>query len=43
MFPDWAAQVIGGFCALIGVFILALPVPIVVNRYSAECREELDV
>ena len=25
-------QVIGGFCALIGVFILALPVPIVVNR-----------
>ena len=25
-------QIIGGFCALIGVFILALPVPIVVNR-----------
>ena len=27
-------QIIGGFCALIGVFILALPVPIVVNRYQ---------
>lgn len=27
-------QVIGGFCALIGVFILALPVPIVVNRFA---------
>ena len=26
-------QTIGGFCALLGVFILALPVPIVVNRY----------
>ena len=25
-------QLIGGLCALIGVFILALPVPIVVNR-----------
>merc|ERR1711892_657975 len=28
-------QIIGGFCALIGVFILALPVPIVVNRFTA--------
>lgn len=27
-------QTIGGFCALLGVFILALPVPIVVNRYT---------
>jgi hypothetical protein len=25
-------QAIGGFCALIGIFVLALPVPIVVNR-----------
>lgn len=25
---------IGGFCALLGVFILALPVPIVVNRFT---------
>merc|ERR1712038_324788 len=30
----WAGQIIGGFCALIGVFILALPVPIVVNRFA---------
>jgi len=27
-------KVIGAFCALLGVFILALPVPIVVNRFS---------
>ena len=31
-------QVIGGFCALIGVFILALPVPIVVNRSDNKPR-----
>lgn len=31
---SFAGQVIGGFCALIGVFILALPVPIVVNRFA---------
>merc|ERR1712038_441707 len=30
----WAGQLIGGLCALIGVFILALPVPIVVNRFA---------
>jgi len=30
----FAGQIIGGFCALIGVFILALPVPIVVNRFA---------
>ncbi|XP_023341581.1 potassium voltage-gated channel subfamily B member 1, partial [Eurytemora carolleeae] len=29
-----AGKLIGGFCALLGVFILALPVPIVVNRFT---------
>ena len=26
-------KLVGGFCALSGVFILTLPIPIVVNRY----------
>ena len=31
--PDTAVgQLIGALCALLGVFILALPVPIIVNR-----------
>ena len=32
-FWKFSPQLIGGLCALIGVFILALPVPIVVNRW----------
>jgi len=34
-------QLIGGFCALIGVFILALPVPIVVNSFSANYKNRI--
>merc|ERR1711892_1485987 len=30
----YIGKMIGGLCALIGVFILALPVPIVVNRFQ---------
>merc|ERR1719474_720665 len=28
-------QIIGGLCSLLAVFILALPVPIIVNRFEA--------
>ena len=27
-------KLVGGFCALSGVFILTLPIPIVVNRWA---------
>jgi hypothetical protein len=30
----YIGQAIGGFMALVGVFVLALPVPIVVNRFA---------
>ena len=30
-------KLIGGLCALCGIFILTLPIPIVVNRYDATC------
>lgn len=28
-------EMVGGMCALLGVFILTLPLPIVVNSFSA--------
>jgi len=34
-------QIIGGFCALIGVFILALPVPIVVNSFASNYKNRV--
>eukprot|EP00091_Calanus_sinicus_P011399 TRINITY_DN25853_c0_g1_i1.p2 TRINITY_DN25853_c0_g1~~TRINITY_DN25853_c0_g1_i1.p2 ORF type:complete len:106 (+),score=3.26 TRINITY_DN25853_c0_g1_i1:143-460(+) len=37
----FAGQVIGGFCALIGVFILALPVPIVVNSFASNYKNRV--
>lgn len=37
----WAGQIIGGFCALIGVFILALPVPIVVNSFASNYKNRV--
>ena len=30
-------KLIGGLCALCGIFILTLPIPIVVNRYDSTC------
>jgi len=36
-----AGKMIGGFCALLGVFILALPVPIVVNSFSTNYKNRL--
>jgi len=37
----WAGQLIGGLCALIGVFILALPVPIVVNSFASNYKNRV--
>merc|ERR1719270_2194606 len=37
----FAGQIIGGFCALIGVFILALPVPIVVNSFASNYKNRV--
>jgi len=34
-------KLIGGLCALIGVFILALPVPIVVNSFSSNYKNRV--
>ena len=31
---DWSLQAIGCLCGLLAIFIVALPVPIVVNRYQ---------
>ena len=28
----FSVQIVGGICALVAVFLLALPVPIIVNR-----------
>lgn len=40
--PDSAVgQLIGGFCALLGVFILALPVPIIVNSFSENYKNRV--
>jgi len=37
----YAGQLIGGLCALLGVFILALPVPIVVNSFAANYKNRV--
>ena len=34
-------KAIGGFCALAGVFILTLPVPIVVNSFASYYKNRL--
>ena len=34
-------KVIGGFCALSGIFILTLPIPIVVNSFVAYYKNRL--
>ena len=34
-------QVVGGLCALVGVFILTLPIPIVVNSFAAYYKNRL--
>ena len=34
-------QVTGGFCALLGVFILTLPIPIVVNSFASYYKNRL--
>jgi len=40
--PDTAVgQLIGGICALLGVFILALPVPIIVNSFSENYKNRV--
>lgn len=37
----YIGQAIGGFMALVGVFVLALPVPIVVNSFSSNYKNRL--
>ena len=34
-------RLIGGFCALTGIFILTLPIPIVVNSFASFYRNRL--
>lgn len=34
-------KLLGGFCALLGVFILTLPIPIVVNSFSEIYKNRL--
>ena len=34
-------QVTGGFCALLGVFIMTLPIPIVVNSFASYYKNRL--
>ena len=34
-------KAIGGFCAIVGVFILTLPVPIVVNSFASYYKNRL--
>ena len=34
-------KVTGGFCALLGVFILTLPIPIVVNSFASYYKNRL--
>ena len=36
-----AGKAIGGFCAIVGVFILTLPVPIVVNSFASYYKNRL--
>ena len=34
-------QIVGGLCALVGVFILSLPVPIVVNSFASVYKNQM--
>lgn len=34
-------KVVGGLCALVGVFILTLPIPIVVNSFASYYKNRL--
>ena len=34
-------KVVGGFCALVGIFILTLPIPIVVNSFASYYKNRL--
>ena len=38
---DLSGKLIGGFCALSGVFILTLPIPIVVNSFAQFYKNRL--
>lgn len=40
--PDTVVgQLIGGLCALLGVFIIALPVPIIVNSFTENYKNRV--
>ena len=38
----FAGKLTGGLCALLGVFILTLPIPIVVNSYASYYKNRWD-
>ena len=40
--PDtFLGKVVGGLCALVGIFILTLPIPIVVNSFASYYKNRL--
>ena len=41
LFQTLLGQVFGGFCALVGVFTLTLPLPIVVNSFAGCYKNRL--
>ena len=40
-FQSFLGKFIGGFCALVGVFTITLPIPIVVNSFSGFYKNRL--
>ena len=40
-FQTFFGQIFGGFCALLGVFTLTLPIPIVVNSFAGFYKNRL--
>ena len=41
LFQTFLGKIFGGFCALLGVFTLTLPIPIVVNSFAGFYKNRL--